>query len=148
MALWGTHTLRMAAKEAIGLALATQEFGARFFSNGARPGIVLSHPSQLSEKARDNIQRSWNAAHAGLERSHRVAILEEGMKIETFGVPPEEAQFLECVAPGTLVTMADGTRKPVESLQPGDVVIGWNGGLVPAKVKAVGSPQSSRLCES
>jgi len=93
--LVGYSPLRMAAKEAIGLALATQEFGARFFSNGARPGVVLSHPGQLSEKARNNLEKSWNAAHGGLDRSHRVAILEEGMKLETFGVPPEEAQFLE-----------------------------------------------------
>jgi len=83
------------AMEAIGLALATQEYGARFFGNGARAGVVLEHPGLLSDDAYDRLKNSWEMRHQGLEQSHRVAILEEGMKIEQIGVPPDEAQFLE-----------------------------------------------------
>lgn len=93
--LVGYSPIRVAAREAIGLALATQEYGARFFSQGARPGIVLEHPGRLSDKARENLRQSWEALHGGLSRSHRVAILEEGMKLSTFGVPPEDSQFVE-----------------------------------------------------
>lgn len=83
------------AMQAIGLGLATEEFGSRFFGNGARPGLIVKHPGQLSDTAFKNLQKSFNAEHQGLSNSHRIKILEEGMDIETVGVPPEEAQFLE-----------------------------------------------------
>lgn len=83
------------AREAIGLSMATQEFGARFFGNGARPGVYLEHPGKLGDKAYERLLGSWNATHQGLANSHRATILEEGMKLETVGVPPEDAQFLE-----------------------------------------------------
>jgi HK97 family phage portal protein len=83
------------AMQAIGLGLATEEFGSRFFGNGARPGMIIRHPGELSDAAYDRLRSSWNAEHEGLSNSHRVKILEEGMEIETVGVPPEEAQFLE-----------------------------------------------------
>lgn len=83
------------AMQAIGLGLATEEFGSRFFGNGARPGLIIKHPGELSDTAFDKLKASWNADHEGLSNSHRVKILEEGMDIETVGVPPEEAQFLE-----------------------------------------------------
>jgi HK97 family phage portal protein len=82
-------------REAIGLALATEEFGARFFGNGARPGSVLEHPGKLSDQALGHMKTSWEERHQGLEHSHRVAILEEGMKLHEVGIPPEDAQFLQ-----------------------------------------------------
>lgn len=83
------------ARQAIGLAVATEEFGARFFGNGARPGVYLEHPGQLSDVAYKRMVESWNDTHQGLSNAHRATILEEGMKLETVGIPPEEAQFLE-----------------------------------------------------
>jgi len=83
------------AREAIGLSLATEEFGARFFSNGAAPGGVLEHPAKLSKEAQENLRKSWNEMHSGLSNQHRVAILEEGMKWSKVGMPLNDAQFLE-----------------------------------------------------
>lgn len=83
------------ARQAIGLALATEEYGARFFGNGARATTVLEHPGKLSDTAYTRLQRSWEARHMGLENAHRVAILEEGMKVEQIGMAPEDAQFLQ-----------------------------------------------------
>ncbi len=91
----GYSVIRQMMNEAVGLGLATQEFGSRFFSNGARPGIIVKHPGHLSETAFANLQASWAGAHEGLSNAHRVRILEEGMSVETLGVPPNEAQFLE-----------------------------------------------------
>ncbi len=82
-------------REAIGLSLATEEYGARFFGNGARPGAILEHPEHLGAEAQSRLKDSWNDIHQGLENSHRLAILEEGMKLKEFGVPPEDAQFLQ-----------------------------------------------------
>jgi len=92
--LWGISPIRQQANS-IGLDLGTEEYGARFFGNGARPGVVLKHPGVLSDSARRNISNAWTAEHGGLENAHRVRVLEEGMDLDTIGVPPEEAQFLE-----------------------------------------------------
>lgn len=83
------------ARQAIGLGMATEEFGSRFFSNGARPGVVLEHPGHLENDAFQRLRSSWNESYQGLSNAQRVAILEEGMKLQTLGVPPEDAQFLE-----------------------------------------------------
>lgn len=81
------------AREAVGLALATEEFGSKFFSNGARPGGVLEHPGTLKDP--EKIRQSWNKVYKGTKNSHKVAVLEEGMKYKEIGIPPEQAQFLE-----------------------------------------------------
>lgn len=81
------------AKNAIGMAIATEEYGARFFANGASPGGVLEHPGVVKDPVR--IRESWNAVYQGSGNAHRVAVLEEGMKFQPIGIPPEQAQFLE-----------------------------------------------------
>ena len=89
------YSLSVVGKEAIGLGLAAEGFGARFFRNDARPGGVLQHPGQLGDEAVKHLRDSWAAMHSGVEQSHTPAILEEGMEWATTGIPPEEAQFLE-----------------------------------------------------
>lgn len=82
-------------RENIGMGLATEEYGARFFGNGAKPGGVLEHPSKLKDEAKDYLRKSWNEMHQGLSRQHRIAVLEEGMTYKQIGIPPEDAQFLD-----------------------------------------------------
>jgi HK97 family phage portal protein len=81
------------AKNAIGMALATEEYGSKFFANDARPSVVLEHPGILKDPAK--IRESWNEIYRGSENAHRVAVLEEGMSVKTLSIPPEQAQFLE-----------------------------------------------------
>lgn len=83
------------ARESIGLGQAAEEYGSRFFSNGAKPLGVLEHPGELGEEAIKHLRSSWDEMHKGLENSHKVAILEEGMQYKQIGIPPEDAQFLE-----------------------------------------------------
>ena len=83
------------AREAIGLALATEEHGARLFSNGARPGGLLTTDSVLSADQRTQLRNSWNETHAGGERAHNTAILWGGLKWLSTTQPNDEAQFLE-----------------------------------------------------
>lgn len=81
------------AKNAIGMSLATEEYGAAFFANGANPGGVLEHPGVIKDIQR--VKDSWNNAYQGSGNAHKVAVLEEGMKFQAIGIPPEQAQFLE-----------------------------------------------------
>ena len=80
-------------KNAIGLGIAAEEYGSRFFSNGATPSGVLTHPNTVKNPA--SLRESWNAAYGGSTNSGKVAILEEGMKFEKVSIPNNEAQFLE-----------------------------------------------------
>lgn len=81
------------AKNAIGMSLATEEYGASFFANGANPGGVLEHPGVIKDIGR--VKESWNTAYQGNGNAHKIAVLEEGMKFQAIGIPPEQAQFLE-----------------------------------------------------
>lgn len=82
------------SRQMIGLALATEKFGAKLFANGARPGGILSHPGKLSQKAREVLKNSWHEAQGG-ENAHKVAVLEEGLTFTKVSETPEEAQFLQ-----------------------------------------------------
>ena len=81
------------AKNAIGMAIACEEYGAKFFANGAQPSGVLEHPGTLKDPAR--VRESWQAAFGGSHNANKVAVLEEGLKYTPISVPPEQAQFLE-----------------------------------------------------
>ena len=81
------------AKNAVGMTLACEEYGASFFANGANPGGVLEHPGVLKDPSK--VRESWNSVYRGVSNAHKIAVLEEGMKYQQIGIPPEEAQFLE-----------------------------------------------------
>ena len=92
--LIGKSPLSM-AREAVAIGLAAQEYGARFYSNGANAGGVITAPGRLNTEVVKRLRESWNRAQSGLGASHSTAILEEGMKYEKIGLDPEAAQFLQ-----------------------------------------------------
>lgn len=81
------------ARKAIGLGMAMETFGSRFFGSGTHPGVIVSHPGVLKDptKLRDSLASSYS----GLGQSHRLMLLEEGMKLEAIGIPPNDSQFIE-----------------------------------------------------
>lgn len=81
------------AKNAIGLAIAAEEYGSKFYANGAAPSGVLEHPGTLKDPAK--VRESWSQTFGGSQNSHKVAVLEEGMKYTPISISPNEAQFLE-----------------------------------------------------
>ena len=81
------------AKNAVGIALATEEYGATFFQNGARPAGVLEHPGVLKDPSK--LRESWQSIYGGTKNVGKIAVLEEGVKYQQIAIPPEEAQFLE-----------------------------------------------------
>lgn len=91
------------AREALGMALALEQFGGKFFANDMKSGGFLMHPGKLSSGAQGNLGKKKEErtdVGAGLERqggldnAHRVKVLEEGMKFIQTTIPPEDAQFL------------------------------------------------------
>ena len=82
------------ARESLGIAKATEDYGAVFFKNNATPPAVLEHPGKLGDKSKKHLKKSVDDEHAGLENQHKLMILEEGMKLHTIGLPPQDAQLL------------------------------------------------------
>ena len=81
------------AKNAIGLAIATEEYGSKFFANGAAPSGVLEHPGTIKDPQR--VRESWMSQFGGSVNSNKIAVLEEGLKYTPISISPEQAQFLE-----------------------------------------------------
>jgi HK97 family phage portal protein len=81
-------------RESMGLTMASADYGARFFGNDARPGGVLTYPTTLKPEAAKRLKESWEEAHRGGDQSHRVAVLENGVKWEPISMSNEDAQYL------------------------------------------------------
>ena len=83
------------AKEVIGNGLALQEFSNRFFGSGANLSGILQTDQVLKEDAYKRLKEGFDARYSGIDKSHKTAILEQGLKYQRIGIEPEAAQFLE-----------------------------------------------------
>lgn len=92
--LWGLSPIDY-AREAIGLGLASEKFGAKFYANGTAISGLLFSKKPLSPEARKRLSEGWRAARSGLDNAHSVPVLEDEMDYKSMGVSPENAQFLE-----------------------------------------------------
>lgn len=81
------------ARNAIGMGLSCDEYGAKFFANGAYPGGVLEHPGTVKDP--DRLRSNWQTMFGGSGNAGKIAVLEEGMKFTPISISPEQAQFLE-----------------------------------------------------
>ncbi len=84
------------ARESLGMALAAQDYGARFFTNDAKPtGGWIEFPGTFKDAEAKRVFRdSYQSAQAGSNRG-KVLVLENGMKFHEVGVTNKDAQFLE-----------------------------------------------------
>jgi HK97 family phage portal protein len=83
------------AREAIGLGLTLEEYGARYFGQGSQAKIVLEIPSNIDEVKAKDIVRTFERFHKGKNNWHRPAIVSGGAKIHQISIPPDDAQFLQ-----------------------------------------------------
>lgn len=83
------------AREALGLSIATEEYGSKYFSQGGNMGGVIEVPNAMSEAAFNRFKQDFNTAYSGLGGSHKWLFLEEGAKANKLNSNPDESQFLE-----------------------------------------------------
>jgi HK97 family phage portal protein len=83
------------ARDALGLAVATEEYGSKYFSQGANPGGIVEYEGKMSDTAFDRFKSSFNEKYSGIGNSSKVLFLESGAKYQKIGNAPEESQFLE-----------------------------------------------------
>lgn len=95
-ALAGLAPLEL-AKEAVALGLTAQDFGALFFSNGARPDLVIQLPAgtKATGEIMDRLRKGWADRHAGTAKAHRPGVLSDGAELKEISIPNDHAQFLE-----------------------------------------------------
>lgn len=94
--LRGLSPLRYAARQSVGIALAADEYSARFFSNGARPDYVVTVNGKLGEEQAKVFRESWMARYAGLNNAHIPAILSgPEADVKALSLNAKDAQLIE-----------------------------------------------------
>ncbi|MBD3293250.1 MAG: phage portal protein [Armatimonadia bacterium] len=83
------------ARESLGMGLAAREYGSRFFSNNARPNVVIEVPGYMPDEAYNRLKQSWLEMNQGLSNAHKTAILENGAKPHQLSINARDAQLIE-----------------------------------------------------
>ena len=91
---WGLDVVSY-ARNSIGLGLATEKHGNRFFKNNAKPSVVLESEQNINKETADQLLASWNAAHAGAGNAYKTAILSGGMSAKVMSIANDNAQWLQ-----------------------------------------------------
>lgn len=116
------------ARQSFGLALATEQYGARWFSQDARPRGVLKTANKLQPETKRQLKEGWEAAHSGLGNAHRIAVLEDGLEFQAISISPEDSQFL-----GTrdfqIADIARWFRVPLHMIQAMTKETAWGTGI-------------------
>ena len=118
------------ARETVGLALAGEEFGARFFSNGANSGSMVTLPegARMDGEQTTKFIEDFGKAHNGLGKSHRTIVVPAGMTYTNVGIPPDQAQFLE-TRRFQKTDIASIFRVPLHLIQETEKASSWGTGI-------------------
>lgn len=92
--LWGLHVIEI-MKDALGVGMAAQQFGGRFFGQGSNAGGLLMIPGSFSEEKIRNTINAWEKMTTGLQKAHKVALLQDGAKFQQLTITNDQAQFLQ-----------------------------------------------------
>lgn len=82
-------------RDALGVGMAAQDFGGRFFGQGSNMSGLLMIPGSFSDEKIRNTMAAWDSMNAGLKNSHKVGLLQDGVRFQQLTVDPDAAQFLE-----------------------------------------------------
>jgi len=91
---WGLDAISY-ARNSIGLGLATEKHGNRFFKNNARPSVVLETAGNMDKEKADQLLASWNEMHAGANNAYKTALLTGGMAAKVMSINNDNAQWLQ-----------------------------------------------------
>jgi HK97 family phage portal protein len=92
--LWGRDPILM-ARDNVGLGLAAEKFGAKFFKKGGNLKAVVETTGHMSDVEFKEWKKRWDAYYSGEEGDHSTPVLEYGMQYKPLGIPPEAAQYLQ-----------------------------------------------------
>jgi HK97 family phage portal protein len=92
------QSLILLAREAIGLALAAEEQGARLFQQGVQSDLTLSSDDTMDEDQKKDLREAFMSRHAGSNNAWMPLLLEGGMKAARIGLTAQESQYIEARA--------------------------------------------------
>lgn len=101
--------------ETLGEAVAMRDYSSAFFANDARPGGLLTTDATLKDTTWERLKASWEEVHKGARQSHKVAILEAGMKWQAMAGNNDTAQLMESRS-FTVVEVARFLRVPLHKI--------------------------------
>ncbi len=82
------------ARQALGNALALDEFQGNFWANGTMVSGFLRHPNTLSQEAAERLGTAWRSRFSGVSNAGKLVVLEEDMEWQTAGMPLRDAEFV------------------------------------------------------
>jgi len=109
------YVMSSVARESIALGLATREYASQFFKNDATPRTVIMYPQKLSDAAQESFRQKWQEGQTGANR-HRMAVLQEGMKVHQLQVNPVDAMLID-MGHYTIESMCRWFRMPPHKVQ-------------------------------
>ena len=115
-------------RESLGITKAADDYVGSYFANHAIPGMVLTHPGKLSEKAKENLRRSWLEKFMGARKANKLAILEEGIAVNVVGVDPQKSQ-LDTLRSAQVEAAARIYRVPLFMIQNHTKDTSWGSGI-------------------
>jgi HK97 family phage portal protein len=80
------------AREAIGLGLGAEKYGAKLFGDAAIPSGVLTSDQRIVQTEADALKARWKQAH---QSKREIAVLGSGAKFQPVTIAPDEAQFIQ-----------------------------------------------------
>ena len=83
------------AREAVGLGMAAEQYGGRFFGNDSTPSGILTSDQSIKQEQADEFARRWEKMHKGVGNSHRIAVLGSGLKHSATAISQKDSQFIE-----------------------------------------------------
>jgi HK97 family phage portal protein len=116
------------ARNSLGLAIASDQYAANFFSKGGKPGGLLTYDKVLTDPQREAIKKNFSEMHEGIENAHKLFVLEAGMKYERVQITPQDAQIMDA----RRYSVADVSRffgVPLFMLNETDKSTSWGTGL-------------------
>ncbi|WP_329564670.1 phage portal protein [Kitasatospora sp. NBC_01266] len=116
------------ARQSIGLGVAAQEFGARFFAQGAHLSGVITVDADLDKQGARRIKEGFEASHTGMRNAHAIGVLSGGAKWTPISISPDDAQFLQTKA-GQNLDMAMLFGVPPHMLGQVDRTTSWGTGI-------------------
>ncbi|MFF4818083.1 phage portal protein [Kitasatospora sp. NPDC001309] len=83
------------ARQAVGLGLVAEEFGARFFGQGTAMTGIIQHPGNPTKDQALMLRDMFKKQHTGINNSHSLGILTGGATWQSVTITPEQSQFLD-----------------------------------------------------
>jgi HK97 family phage portal protein len=80
-------------RETVGLGIVTEQFGARTFGSGTHPSMIITHPNEIKDKKA--MRDALSEVYAGLDNSHKIMLLEDGMTATSVSITGQDSQYLE-----------------------------------------------------